>query len=435
MNPLDERAIRRRYRETFDPISQPPDAFDRAMAAIAAEPESRRRSLLAVAAAVVIAVAVVLTLVVGGRYVKLADTASQYRDPAATPSGQTAPPPAAPQAPASPAWDERPGSVSRVTFDPVEGRIGLAGGGGIILRSADRGQSWTQVYSGGAIVRDLLWLDGRAAFAATSQGLMKSADGGLTWNVIGSRTDLLRLDFLDLSLGYGVAGSSLKAGQLVRTTDRGVTYAAVETPTRPVQWVQFVDDRRGWIAGPGGIWTSGDGGFTWERQRTFEPGTFNDFWVAQIGMRDSLHGFAYYRNTVAAMNQAGSVLFHTDDGGKSWRLVSATGYASTPLARQAPNQSMPGAPTGELVVTGPRSAKLLGWLPASDRTYVYATTDAGVSWASTQITSLRGARGQLAWLPVGEWIAVTDFGGTAFVGVRSGGEAEFKLTQVGAPGT
>jgi hypothetical protein len=430
MSRLDEGEMRRRYRDAFDRVSPRDEAIERALAAVAAAPETARHPLLAPAAAVAIATAVVVTMLVGGNTLKLTQSGIQ-RDirvanhPAIPTAGASqAPAPAA-------AWDERPGSLSRVTFDPVEGRIGLAGGGGVIMRSPDRGQSWTQVYAGPAVVRDLLWLDGHAVLAATSRGLMRSDDAGLTWTVIGSRTDLLRLDFLNLTVGYAVAGSSLANGQLVKTTDGGATYRPVESPSRPVQWIQFVDERRGWLAGPAGIWTTGDGGSTWERQRGFEPGTFGDAWLAQIGMRDPLHGFAYYRSTAVGMNQAAGVLFHTDDGGKTWRLVSATSFPTTPLSGKAPNHSLPGSPTGELVVTGSGSAKLLGWLPASDRTYVYSTTDGGASWTSSQVTSLKGARGQLAWLPVGEWMAVTDFGGNAYLGVRSGGEGEFKLIQVG----
>jgi photosystem II stability/assembly factor-like uncharacterized protein len=429
MSRLDEPELRRRYREAFDRVSPRDEAVERAMAAVAAAPETVRHPLLAPAAAVAIAMAVVVTMLLGGHSVRLTPSVIQpdgrVANPGVPTAGESQPPPP------PVAWDERPGSLSRVTFDPVEGRIGLAGGGGVMVRSPDRGQSWTQVYAGPAVVRDLLWLDGHAVLAATSRGLMRSDDAGLTWTVIGSRTDLLRLDFLNLSVGYAVAGSSLASGQLVKTTDGGATYRPVDSPTRPVHWIQFVDERRGWLAGPAGIWTTGDGGSTWERQRSFEPGTFGDSWLAQIGMRDQLHGFAYYRSTATGMNQAAGVLFHTADGGKTWRLVSATSYPTTPLSGQAPNHSLPGSPTGELVVTGPASAKLLGWLPASDRTYIYSTTDGGGSWTSSQVTSLKGARGQLAWLPVGEWMAVTDFAGNAYIGVRGGGEADFKLIQVG----
>ena len=76
-------------------------------------------------------------------------------------------------------------------------------------------------------------------------------------------------------------------------------------PGKDLNAVYFLDSRRGWVAGDGGlVLRTRDGGRTWTRQT--------------VGTKESVND-VYFRNEEDGYLLAASQIFTTDDGGESWR--------------------------------------------------------------------------------------------------------------------
>ena len=83
---------------------------------------------------------------------------------------------------------------------------------------------------------------------------------------------------------------------------------------RDLNAVYFLDSKRGWVVGDGGVvLRTRDGGRTWARQTVETKESFND---------------VYFRNEEDGYLLAASQIFTTDDGGETWR-PAARFYAQT----------------------------------------------------------------------------------------------------------
>ena len=75
-------------------------------------------------------------------------------------------------------------------------------------------------------------------------------------------------------------------------------------PGKDLNAVYFLDSKRGWVAGDGGVvLRTRDGGRTWTRQTVETKESFND---------------VYFRNEEDGYLLAASQIFTTDDGGETW---------------------------------------------------------------------------------------------------------------------
>ena len=103
---------------------------------------------------------------------------------------------------------------------------------------------------------------GETVFAATSQGLLKSANSGMTWSEV---NDSLPdgAEFV-MSQGTTVAVASLYG--LSVSGDGGKTWHAAELPKRQMQVSALAVDGRGavWVGDRDGVYSSQDKGATWQ---------------------------------------------------------------------------------------------------------------------------------------------------------------------------
>src|SRR5215204_225906 len=73
--------------------------------------------------------------------------------------------------------------------------------------------------------------------------------------------------------------------------------------------VHFVDSKRGWVAGDGGVVLhTRDGGRSWTRQTVATKASFND---------------VYFRNEEDGYLLAGAEIFTTEDGGETWQAATS----------------------------------------------------------------------------------------------------------------
>lgn len=245
---------------------------------------------------------------------------------------------------------------------------------GMVLATSDGGETWHVVFRGGIRAGDVTTPKAGEALVRMGQRLLHASDWGRVWRSIG-RSGVRDPSFLDELTGWAVRPDSL-SGRLVSTTNGGRTWRLRPDPCGPlahfwgpggwqrtsvdyVKDVWFATPMHGWVlcggdgaAGsapvavfettdggsawskreavwdsqPGGLqflpdghgwrWSfdfgevsrSPDGGGTWHRGGMFENGgPENSIWFV-----DAETGFALGQGN----------FWRTDDGGRTWRIVS-----------------------------------------------------------------------------------------------------------------
>ena len=176
------------------------------------------------------------------------------------------------------------------------------GTSGRILRTSDGGSSWQVIQSGtSSNLYGCDFCDSATGWACGAQGTILLWDGE-SWQPAESSTSeyLLDVDFVDRSHGW-ICGSG---ATILKTSDGGVTWFSQDAPANVNPYfkgVSFVDTLEGWIVGLGGtVLHTSDGGVTWEVQ---ESGTL--FGLRCVRFID--------RSTGWAVGYGGTIL-HTQDG-------------------------------------------------------------------------------------------------------------------------
>lgn len=206
------------------------------------------------------------------------------------------------------------GNVQALAVSPaLPGWIlaGLPQGYGI-FRSSDRGKSWGAATD--ALGRNVLDLaisaNGRAFYAATDRGLLKSTDGGARWPALDAEAyTLVAAHPRKAAIVFAVRG-----GVLLRSADGGVTRDAVAGP-EGVAKIAFalVGQRTVVYAGAGnGLWRSTDDGRTWkDASPPFPSPPHVDAVAVDPGDPRVLY---------VGVRHEKRVLFKSVDGGATWRL-------------------------------------------------------------------------------------------------------------------
>lgn len=206
----------------------------------------------------------------------------------------------------------------------IDGRYGwLIGDLGIIHATQDNGLEW---FAQNPRINDNLndiffrtrdegWL---VTSGPTGSRILKSVDGGETWELVHqlnaapgtSRNDLpelYSLAFPNKKHGW-VVGTD---GRILHTEDGGRDWRRQESGTQDeLVHVKFVNDKRGWVVGAKGmVLFTDDGGRTWERQSS---GTPNHLYHIEARGKDNAW----------VVGDKGTVL-RTTNAGVSWERVAA----------------------------------------------------------------------------------------------------------------
>lgn len=150
--------------------------------------------------------------------------------------------------------------------------VGVAAGfRGTFHRTTDAGASWTRIplpdertYPGMAVIGSTVWLSGEEG------SILKSTDRGSTWTALASGTDVMlnSISFADARNGW----CSSVQRTLLHTTDGGATWS--EQPLDsflPVTTVRARSPQECWLAGYHGlVMRTTDGGTHWQRIPAYE---------------------------------------------------------------------------------------------------------------------------------------------------------------------
>jgi photosystem II stability/assembly factor-like uncharacterized protein len=228
-----------------------------------------------------------------------------------------------------------PGTDLNTIFFLDNNRGWIGGDGGFVTRTDDGGRSWVQEIMGTSnAVNDIYFRNRDDGFLLAGNAIWATHDGGVSWSEIrrirpaefeGDVVELYSVRFSGKKKGWVVGSASrndtVVSSLLVYTDDAGETWQRQRPPSRSeLIHVDFVDEKRGWIAGASGtIMRTEDGGQTWTKQ---DSGT--DATVFHIDFRNKEKGWA--------VGERGLIL-RTTDGGHTW-LPAASPTRATLLSVQ-----------------------------------------------------------------------------------------------------
>lgn len=223
------------------------------------------------------------------------------------------------------------------------------GNRGVILHTADAGQTFTQLNSGvERAIYDVNFADTQSGVAIGQDGLiLKTADGGQTWKQIPLALPLEDWQVAQphmFALSRGASPNHVWAvgpvGAIIHSADGGETWQN-QSLGRDVtlNGVSFASDTEGWIAGEfGSILRTQDGGQTWQEQRNVlnlpkftRPDLSEEDAIAQRVPRLYLEDLflidvAFRNPTEGYVTGESGILLHTVDAGETWTRIPSGSF-------------------------------------------------------------------------------------------------------------
>ena len=260
--------------------------------------------------------------------------------------------------------------------------LGAVAGNGVILRTADGGACWQVAYHGASQLQGVEFSTKSVAYAFGTQHLLRSSDGGRSYQAVytaSQSTPIVGASFVGAEDGYLLLGGT--TGSLMRTTDGGRTFTKIGPGGSSVD---FVDAQHGWLTSGSNVYSTSDGGKTFNQVFTL-PGTTTTF--------GSNYGMSYVRATSATnawvvfvggsgMSQTSYSVYHTTDG-KNFSVAAAVSTAGAgPAPGGASGPKGPGSSPGPIAPLGSNGAILGGICRACGfgSITLATTTNGGSNW-------------------------------------------------------
>ena len=192
------------------------------------------------------------------------------------------------------------GLLNSVFF--IDSDIGWACGDGILLKTTDAGETWSQFPWNFSYFSDVFFTSKDNGWLATFSGIYKTTNGGNLWQ-IKSQGDYYQIKFVNTNLGWATGYyPNTDNYSLVKTTDNGNTWNEKYIfHNNTIGEFSFVSELTGWTIDNDSLMKTTDGGDSWHAYPL--PTSSNSFFE----FVDSLNGIVF-----------GYSIYKTIDGGLSW---------------------------------------------------------------------------------------------------------------------
>ena len=221
-------------------------------------------------------------------------------------------------------------TLSTVAFADLD--TGWAAGSGVVLGTADGGAHWHVQWSGALSVSSLVTVDPKHAWALARQGLdglaptadrlVRTTDGGRTWQTTTLNDGFREIAFSNPLQGWAVVGgitdTTTNSGRLEVTDDGGLHWHA-SALKRGVDSVCFADPRVGWVASGSAVYRTIDAGRHWAKVETGPNDAINSGWQATVRCRGSAAWVLWTGG--AGLGSEAYRVARTIDGGTHWKIV------------------------------------------------------------------------------------------------------------------
>lgn len=218
--------------------------------------------------------------------------------------------------------------------------LGQDGSKGLILRSTDGGQSWTQVSNTiASIFTDVYFVNENTGYlCGGNTRILKTTNGGASWTsqFNDNDSDLFSIHFISENEGYAAGGVG-GTGRLLRTTNGGTTWSDVSLPAPfLIQAVFFASQNVGYVAGVAGeMRKTVNGGTDWTELSTANTSNILDLYffdhtfgflvggtLTVTSLQKTVNGGGFWGNDAP---NAGAGLFSIDFAGTTGYAVGVNG--------------------------------------------------------------------------------------------------------------
>lgn len=181
---------------------------------------------------------------------------------------------------------------------------------------------WQNPQPQGDYIREIKFVDSLHGWITLpSNSILRTTDGGATWQLHRLQKNLRRISFVSHALGWAIGADDYYRTRvgIYKTDDGGLTWQQqLPDTTVLTDDILFTDPMHGWALGGdiwGTLWHTSDGGVNWYEQAGREfvrnPGTGH-----RLSFRDSLTGWA---------GGWGFYVSKTTNGGATWSRDSTLG--------------------------------------------------------------------------------------------------------------
>ena len=301
----------------------------------------------------------------------------------------------------------------------ADGSLWLTDSRGMILRTLDAGNSWTNLAGYNVSLRKISFtspLSGWVSGVANANVLLHTTDGGKHWNTHFPLDTLKDISygpvFINEQTGWYVSVTKAGVKSLVKTSDGGATWQPLPTlpPSRIIAIFPVSESILIEQSGSPVEWNiSKDGGTTWELHEFFNEMSASNFVISPVSglgiaagklgavgvSRDGGRTWSYAPSAPEEQKQlyipaiiddnnwwiGGNEgwLVSTNDGGKTWRNRTAS---NIPSYTNILNLAFTDAKNGVLSVAG-----------SPGEFYAYMTTDGGDTWFIPETSPLGRSTG------------------------------------------
>jgi photosystem II stability/assembly factor-like uncharacterized protein len=206
-------------------------------------------------------------------------------------------------------------------FSGKPSNLWIAGDNGLILRSTDRGESWSSLQLGlPDFLTHIFFIDTLRGWCTGYWGnVYRTKDGGKNWTVIpiGTRDVLDGIVFVDSLRGWVIQNNpTTNTVRILATQDGGLNWAPeIEIPHCALYDLTFTTPDSGFAIGYNFqrincvVASTFNGGLSWDIKELSRGGLFDMDFI------DSEHGWS------TGYNGSACIIYRTQDGGKTWLKV------------------------------------------------------------------------------------------------------------------
>lgn len=247
------------------------------------------------------------------------------------------------------------------------------GENGMIIRTTDGGETWDKLYITGNDLYQVFFTDANHGWIGGFKIILATTDGGQNWTIQysqGSGFPAYRVKsiyFLDNKNGFAGMQRMMEANSVdnrlsvMKTTDGGQTWNEIWSSNDHPQYlhkIAFRNSKEGWIAGAASILNdflflhTTDGGYTWE----YVP---NPYYTLKERYELFIYNNWVFSAGATLSGSYSSKIMRSSDG-QNWKLYDVDGNVTIRALCFSSTNS--------------------GWAGAS-KGYLYHTTDFGVTWS------------------------------------------------------
>ena len=256
---------------------------------------------------------------------------------------------------------------------------------GIILKTTDGGETWTNQLSSAKHLYSVDFVSDSIVFAVGDEGeIWKSIDGGSEWFLVPSNTtdNLRSVYFINDNIGWIIEAEY--TDNLLRTTDGGNTWVVQGIGEYSELYsIKFISDQIGWASGIlGNLFKTYDGGVTWIK--------------SYVTYSLTLSALCFLSENSGYMVCSNGAVLHTTDGGINWGGLKIVEGLCARFASKtngiigSENKLFRTTDGGDTWYSSYYNGDFksiyflndsLGWAVCNPNGYVYRTTNGGLSWS------------------------------------------------------